>query len=164
MATTGTATGTTIDPTDPAIEKLQLADIARAAAYKLKATHPGVRFTSGRRTLIRQAEAMAENVAEKRDWIEKTYSASTLRSQCQDWVDSHATITKPSDIAAGFLEIFKHATTEDLNRFSKHLSGMAFDVKPMPGSPQIVATIQALPGLKKFLQKEGGLVRWHAEF
>nr|WP_315597672.1 hypothetical protein [uncultured Cupriavidus sp.] len=164
MAATGTATLTRIDPTDPAIEKLQLADIARVAAYKLKTAHPGVRFTSGRRTLVNQAEAMAENVAQNRDWIEQTYLPSSLRSQWQEWVDRHTEITKSSDIAAGLLDIFKHATTEDLNRFSKHLSGLAFDVKPMVNSTQIVATIKALPGLKKFLQKEGGLVRWHAEF
>lgn len=149
---------------DPKIEQLQLADIARSAAYQLKAAHPNVVFTSGRRTLARQAAAMAENIVLKPRWIERTYAQSPLRDRCQEWVDSHPEITREEDIAAGLIDIFKNVTTEELNRFSKHLSGMAFDVKPMPGFPEVIATIRSLPGLKRFLEKEGGLIRWHAEF
>ncbi|QYY33780.1 hypothetical protein K2O51_33585 (plasmid) [Cupriavidus pinatubonensis] len=162
MATTMVPRST--DGVDPKIEELQLADIARSAAYKLKAEFPDIKFTSGRRTLVRQAAAMAENVALKRRWIERTYAPSSLRTQCQDWVDRHPQVTAQEEIAVGLLEVFKHATTEELNHFSKHLSGMAFDIKPMLNAPHVIATIKALPGLRMFLEKEGGLVRWHAEF
>ena len=49
---------------------------------------------------------------------------------------------------------------------SKHFSGEAFDVQPVPGSKgeAIKAAIRKLPGLVKFLEAEGGLVRWHAQF
>lgn len=46
---------------DPAIERLSLRSIARAAAYELKQQHPGVAFTSGRRDKAAQARAMAAN-------------------------------------------------------------------------------------------------------
>lgn len=51
-------------------------------------------------------------------------------------------------------------------RLSKHFSGMAFDVQPVdgPAGDKIKAAIRKLPGLTRFLEKEGGLVRWHAQF
>ena len=58
---------------DPAIEALQLAPVARAAAYALKRAHPSVIFTSGRRGKQDQARAMASNVVQNRGWIRQTY-------------------------------------------------------------------------------------------
>ena len=51
-------------------------------------------------------------------------------------------------------------------RLSKHFSGQAFDVQPVAGAAgsAIKKTIRALPKLNNFLEKEGGLVRWHADF
>jgi hypothetical protein len=41
----------------------------------------------------------------------------------------------------------------------------AFDVQPVTkNAASIKKSIQNLPGIKKLLEKEGGLVRWHAEF
>jgi hypothetical protein len=51
---------------DSAIEKLDLAPAARAAAYELKRLHPEVVFTSGRRDKVGQARAMASNVVRNR--------------------------------------------------------------------------------------------------
>jgi hypothetical protein len=50
-------------------------------------------------------------------------------------------------------------------KLSKHLSGQAFDVQPVEAdADKIKETIRGLSGLDKFLEKEGGLVRWHAQF
>jgi len=52
------------------------------------------------------------------------------------------------------------------SRLSRHFSGQAFDIQPMAGSQGdgVKARIAALPNLRTFLDKEGGLVIWHADF
>ena len=53
----------------------------------------------------------------------------------------------------------------ELGSFSRHLSGLAFDVQPVTeDADAIKKSIRALAGLDKFLEMEGGLVRWHAQF
>ncbi len=151
--------------TDPEIEALDLAQVARSAAYTLKKAHPMVKFTSGRRSKEDQARAMASNVVKNRKWIEQTYKDSPLRKKCQDWVDNNPDKDTEADIAAGLRSIFDAASDDELGKFSKHLSGMAFDVQPVEkDAEKIKKTIRELPGLDKFLDKEGGLVRWHAQF
>src|SRR5262245_22280573 len=76
-------------PKDSAIETLQLAPKARAAAYALKRAHPSITFTSGRRSTRDQARAMAANVVKNRKWIEETYRQSKVCTKCQEWVDTH---------------------------------------------------------------------------
>ena len=54
---------------------------------------------------------------------------------------------------------------EELVKISRHLTGKAFDVSPITANAAVLkADILKLPGLHKFLDKEGGLVRWHAQF
>ena len=150
---------------DVEIEALDLAAIARKAAYALKAAHPAVSFTSGRRNKGDQARAMASNVVKNRKWIEETYAASDLRTALQKWVDDNPALTKPAEVAAGLLGVFEAATEEAVGKFSKHLSGEAFDVQPVTlDAEAIKTTIRGLEGLGKFLETEGGLVRWHAQF
>lgn len=147
------------------IEALDLATTARAAAYALKAAHPAVSFTSGRRNKGDQARAMASNVVKNRKWIEETYAASDLRTALQKWVDDNPKVTKSAEVAAGLLGVFDAATEETVGKFSKHLSGEAFDVQPVTlDAEAIKKTIRGLAGLGKFLETEGGLVRWHAQF
>jgi len=153
------------DVLDTDIEALDLAPAARTAAYALKKAHSAVRFTSGRRGKSDQARAMASNVVKNRKWIEETYAESTLRTKCQEWVDQNADKTTQADIAAGLVSVFESVTDEQLGKFSRHLSGMAFDVQPVDtDADEIKKTIRGLAGLDKFLDKEGGLVRWHAQF
>jgi hypothetical protein len=150
---------------DPAIEVLQLADTARRAAYALKRAHPSVVFTSGRRSKEEQASAMASNVVRNRKWIEETYLPTTLSAKCQEWVDRNPDKKTQADIARGLASIIALASDADLGKLSKHLSGEAFDVQPVEKDADAIKnTIRALPGLGKFLDKEGGLVRWHAQF
>ena len=150
---------------DPAIEALDLAATARTAAYGLKKAHPAVEFTSGRRSKEDQARAMAGNVVKNRKWIEQTYASSTLRTRCQEWVDANTDKTTQAQIAEGLVSVFNTVADADLGKFSKHLSGEAFDVQPVDkDAEEIKKTIRSLVGLSKFLDTEGGLVRWHAQF
>jgi len=152
-------------PRDESIESLALMPVARAAAYELKRRHPGVVFTSGRRDKTAQARAMASNVVKNRKWIEQTYKESEVRAACQKWVDEHPEAATQEQIQAGLLSVFNSLVPNQLGRLSKHLSGEAFDVQPVEkDADAIKQSIQRLQGLELFLDREGGLVRWHAEF
>lgn len=156
---------TTTAGSDPEIEALDLADTARKAAYALKKAHPTVKFTSGRRDKNDQARAMASNIVQNRKWIEQTYASSNLRTKCQEWVDNNPAKKTQAEIAEGLLSVFNAAIDADLGKFSKHLSGEAFDVQPVDKDTEAIKkTIRGLSGLDKFLDTEGGLVRWHAQF
>jgi hypothetical protein len=152
-------------PIDPEIEKLDLTPVARAAAYELRRLHPQVSFTSGRRDKEAQARAMASNVVKNRTWIVQTYRASAARTACQQWVDDHPEATTQAQIQAGLVSVFDTLGDAQLLGLSAHLSGNAFDVQPVAtGGDAVKASIRRLPGLALFLDREGGLVRWHAEF
>lgn len=153
--------------TDDAIESLDLSETAKKAAYALKKSHPSVTFTSGRRDVAEQAGAMAGNVVLNRNWIKETYSPSTARDKCQKWVDDNETKTSKEDIAAGLESVLNDLTEAQRGALSKHLSGDAFDVQPVEtDADAIKKTIRTLAedAGGKFLEKEGGLVRWHAQF
>jgi hypothetical protein len=163
--TKGGPAGAESSPTDPEIEALNLADTAKKAAYELKKKQPTVKFTSGRRDKSEQASAMASNVVLNRDWIKETYAPSTARTACQKWVDDNKDKTTAKDIAAGLLGVLNTLTDAQLASLSKHLSGEAFDVQPVTeNAEEIKKDIKSLTGLSKFLDSEGGLVRWHAQF
>jgi hypothetical protein len=150
---------------DPKIEALKLNETARQAAYSLKAKHPGIIFTSGRRDKADQARAMASNVVKNRKWIVQTYKPTPVSAACQDWVDQNPDATSQVEIASGLESVLDGFTDQELKQLSLHLSGDAFDVQPVTqNADQIKADIRVLPGLDKFLDKEGGLLRWHAQF
>jgi hypothetical protein len=153
-------------PLDAAIEALGLAATARRAAYALKALHPDVVFTSGRRDKSSQAAAMASNVVINRSWIRQTYVDTPASRACQKWVDEHPDAATREALHVGLLSVLEDLADADLGRLSRHLSGEAFDVRPVPGEigDAIKADIRSLDGLTRFLEKEGGLVRWHAQF
>lgn len=151
---------------DPAIEALNLSDVARNAAYALKARCPQVIFTSGRRDKNGQASAMAYNVVRDRNFIGETYH-SDAGAACQQWVDNNADKVTQSDIAAGLAGVLNSLPDSVLAHLSKHLSGDAFDVQPVDpasGGQAIIQAINGLAGLTKFLTSEGGMIRWHAQF
>jgi hypothetical protein len=164
----GGGTGSASRPqtqTDPEIEALDLSASAKKAAYDLKKKYPNVRFTSGRRDKQEQARAMATNVVLERNWIKETYVQSAARDACQKWVDENKDKKTAETISAGLKRVLDGLTDPELAHLSKHLSGDAFDVQPVvKDAEEIKKTIRGLPGLDKFLEKEGGLVRWHAQF
>ncbi|WP_145221347.1 hypothetical protein [Sinorhizobium medicae] len=148
------------------IDDLDLVDYAKEAAEVLLETHPSVIFTSGRRTIKEQASAMAGNIVVNRKWIEQTYVKTPERDSLQKWVDDHPEATTKAAIAAGMEQIMNDWTDEQKAKLSRHFSGQAFDVRPVGGSDGevIKAKIKGLPHLRKFLESEGGLTIWHADF
>jgi hypothetical protein len=148
------------------IESLNLSPKAKKAAEQLLKEYPDIVFTSGRRDLAGQAHAMAGNVVKKRDWIGETYASNDASKACQKWVDDHPEAKTQKDIAAGLLKTLQ-ALGPKAGQMSKHLSGDAFDIQPVKDKDKAEAikkSIKELPGVKQFLDKEGGLEIWHVGF
>jgi hypothetical protein len=144
------------------IEELNLEPVAKNAATILQRKHPEIEFTSGRRSTFQQAHAMANNVVINRKWIGQTYLAG---AKLQQWVDQHPEATTIDQITAGLEKVMNAMKEDELVKISRHLTGRAFDVRPVTANAAAIkADILKLPGLHKFLDKEGGLVRWHAQF
>ena len=144
------------------IDEMNLDPVAKKAATILQNKHPTIEFTSGRRGIFQQAHAMANNVVLNRKWIGQTYVAG---AKLQQWVDQHPEATSVDAITAGLEQVMKRMPSEELVKISRHLTGKAFDVRPVTANAAAIkADILKLPGLHKFLDKEGGLVRWHAQF
>ena len=148
------------------IESLNLSPKAKKAAQQLLKEYPDIVFTSGRRDLAGQAHAMAGNVVKKRDWIGKTYAPNEASKACQKWVDDHPEAKTQKEIAAGLLKTLQ-ALGPKAGQMSKHLSGDAFDIQPVKDKDKAEAikkSIKVLPGVKQFLDHEGGLEIWHVGF
>lgn len=149
------------------LEDLNLEAPVQLVARNLWESFPGVIFTSGRRSLKDQARAMAENVALNRRWISQTYVLSIASGDCQKWIDENPEATTPGDIEAGLFSVLGVLSPDELKRLSKHLIGRAFDIQPMgyPTSLNVKAWLYARASTTggKFLEREGGLPRWHFE-
>jgi hypothetical protein len=147
-------------------DDLGLVDYAQEAADTLQGKFPDVVFTSGRRTVAQQAGAMSANIVQNRNWIRETYVPSQERDDLQAWVNSHPAAVTKEAIATGLTGIMVNWTDDQKARFSRHFSGQAFDVQPTSGEQgdRMKAAIKALPNLRKFLDQEGGLIIWHADF
>jgi hypothetical protein len=146
------------------IEELQLEPVADHGARLLQQKHPNIEFTSGRRTIAQQAHAMAANIVSLNDrqFIGRTYLAG---AKLQQWVDAHPNAVTVDVITAGLLEVMNGMAEDEVLKISRHLTGRAFDVRPVTQNAEAIkADIRALPGLNKFLEKEAGHVRWHAQF
>lgn len=146
--------------------ELGLRGHAQAGALAIEAQFPDIVFTSGRRAVADQARAMASNLVLNRRWIAETYKATEESRELQAWVTANPNARAQDQLAQGLARIMVGWSDEGRGRLSKHFSGDAFDVRPVTGegSGRIRAAIRALPGLEKFLEREGGLVRWHAQF
>ncbi|MDQ2976183.1 MAG: hypothetical protein M3R69_12340 [Acidobacteriota bacterium] len=146
------------------IEEMQLAPVAKNAATILKNKHPDLEFTSGLRSVKQQAHAMAANIVSLHDrkWIGNTYLAG---AKLQAWVDQHPEAVTVDALTAGLEQTMNAMPEEERTKISRHLTGRAFDIRPVVLNSKVIkADIQALPGLHKFLDHEGGHVRWHAQF
>lgn len=152
---------------DAAIASLDLAPKVKEAANKLKEKHPDIVFTSGRRSVAEQASAMASNIVTSSDrkWIEQTYAKSDARDKLQEWVNKNPDAKTKDKIALGLETTMNAMSDSERGRISKHLSGEAFDIQPREKDAETIKNdIKALSGITQFLDTEGGLVRWHAQF
>jgi hypothetical protein len=146
------------------IEEMQLAPVAKNAATILKSKHPDLEFTSGLRSVMQQAHAMAANIVSLHDrkWIGNTYLAG---AKLQAWMDQHPEAVTVDALTAGLEQTMNAMPEEERTKISRHLTGRAFDIRPVVLNSKVIkADVQALPGLHKFLDHEGGHVRWHAQF
>ena len=163
-AVSGAAAAT--DDTDPDIEALNLRGAARKGAYALKKTHPSVTFTSGRRDKEDQARAMASNVVLNRNWIEETYASSKVSKACQKWVDDNPEKTTKEDIQEGLLSVLNDATDCAVGDVEQAPVGRR--LRRPTGRHRCRRDQEDHPWRSKvwteFLEKEGGLIRWHAQF
>jgi hypothetical protein len=64
------------------VSSLGLSATAKKAAEALVKQFPDVEFTSGKRDLDEQAQAMAANVTANRNWIKETYASSAASKAC----------------------------------------------------------------------------------
>jgi hypothetical protein len=141
------------------IAQLDLEPDVKVKAEELASKAPGVVFTSGRRTISQQANAMAQNVVQNRRYVQETYRASKLRDALQRWVDAHPTATE-AGIANGFFHILTAWSPADLRHLSAHLTGRAFDIEPHSAPAAEVVALSP----RQFLTSEAGLPRWHVGF
>lgn len=146
------------------IKALNLQPVAEQAARILKQKRPQIVFTSGRRTVEQQAHAMASNIVSLHDrqFIGKTYLAG---AKLQQFVDQHPELVTLDQLTQGLTEALKAMPEDQLLKISRHLTGRAFDIHPVQDDADAIKKdIRALPGLNKFLDSEGGHLRWHAQF
>ncbi len=121
----------------------------------------------GHRDIWSQAHAMAQNIVQRaalydgsRDWIAKTYTHGQF---LQGVVDAHPeanTVDELTELLYAALEVMP---SDQLMQISHHLllPCPVFDGQPGSVDEELV---RMLPGLTKFLPKEGGLPRCHVEF
>jgi hypothetical protein len=147
--------------------KWGLRGYALAGLQTILEKYPQLVVTSGLRDKHGQAHAMASNVVKNRKFIAKTYVVSDVRDELQTWVDEHPEAATVDAVTAGLERIINTYPADELAHLSRHLSGDAFDLQPredLDNADQIKADIRNLDGINKFLEKEAGLVRWHAQF
>ena len=149
------------------IEDLGLGATAKAAAQSLLNQFPlDVKFTSGKRSIERQAAAMAPNVLKNRKWIQQTYKDTPERAALQKWVDDNPSATTAEKISVGLMGVMNSWNETQQRNFSRHITGDAFDIQPVAGTQgdKIKQAIAKLPKLNWHTFEEGGLEIWHAQF
>jgi hypothetical protein len=145
---------------------------AANAANRLLLQFPYLVLTSGVRLVDGQCEAMAENEAKARDWVQDTYKASPVELAVKSWLDANPTITDVAGIETGLLGVLAQFSPAEMHSLSWHLTGEAFDIQPLTDdrAPAVKSAIGELViaeieggGSAKFLSSEGGLLRWHIQ-
>ena len=147
------------------LDEMNLDAETRAIAAALLVVCPFTVFTSGRRDVVDQVHAMAENTAKSREWIAQTYLPSLARTACLQWLRANPGVKDVHVIAAGLYAALRGIPDAELGKLSKHLSGRAFDVQPIDGTAgmKICAFLRAQAAKTggKFLEREGNLQIWH---
>lgn len=153
------------------IPQLHLTPNARRGAEWVLARHPSIRFTSGRRDVLDQAEVMAGNVVRYgRQWVAQTYRTSPLIDTLTEWLHRHDGIRDTNTIAHGFYDCLLACHSGELTRLSRHLTGDAWDAA-WPGDEVGMAIVQDIREhmpteyqLDKVLDREGSMRIIHVQF
>ena len=159
------------------IQEMRLSPNAANAATLVLKAHPDARFTSGRRDVLDQARAMAQNVVRYGPaWLNDTYKNKQIVKVLMTYVEENK--DKASSVAMlsqGFYhELMEHFSGQ-LSQFP-HVRGDAFDIA-WPRLPEglidrikgeaICKTLETLPvelGLQLILRREGAHDVIHAQF
>ncbi len=142
---------------------LGLVGDAFRAAVDFEAAFPSVVFTSGKRTLEAQANAMAQNCMLASDFIRRTYVSSPLILRLAEWTEGLTRPTTKTALYAGILAILKAAAPIELARLSRHLIAEAFDCEPATVSASARAWLIARAAQcgGRVIFKEAGIERVH---
>ena len=124
---------------------------------------PPAVFSRGIRTLRTPCRDMAGNVHLNRMWILETYKASKPALAAHAWVMANKHVRAVGDIADGLEFVLRTFTPEELESLSRHMTGDAFDLKPrsVTGAMRDWLAEEAKKRGALFLDREGGLVRYH---
>ena len=114
------------------IDELKLAPNARRAAEIILAEHPYAEFTSGRRDVLDQARAMAQNVvAVGPQWIYKTYNSKQPRMvkvMMGHMEENPDRVKSPLLLTEDFHQIIHEYFMPEFMKFP-HFQGRAFDIR-----------------------------------
>jgi hypothetical protein len=151
---------------------------AKSCALKLLIQFPFLTLTSGLRTPDSQAQAMATDVVKGGiAWLVSTYANNPVKSACVAALTALQATSLNWDlpgISACLLGVFAQFTPLQLMELDLHMSGMAFDIEPLPSTDsrtnEVVAAIEAdiattnqAGGDALFLPKEGNLLLYHVQ-
>lgn len=148
--------------------ELGLVGVTAKVAADFELAFPDAVFTSGRRSIISQAHAMATNVAIERLWIRggtgvrATYVQSDCADACHGAVLSHPDARTVDELTALLFGVMQGYSDDELARMTVHPSGHAFDVQPDGDAEKLLwLAMRAEKEKGKLIEKEGGLDRWH---
>jgi hypothetical protein len=119
------------------IGQLSLAPLAQTGAMQLATMFPEVVFTSGRRSIEKQASVMAFNTMKNRQFIEQTYIDG---EHLQRVVNKLAGDCTRQAMEATLYDALMQLDTNALMRVTRHLTGDAFDIQPIVDNSGIPST------------------------
>lgn len=159
------------------IQEMRLSPMAAEAARIILAQHPDAVFTSGKRDLMDQARAMANNaVLFGASWLNDTYKNKRIVSHLMTYMEENPEHCRDAQLLGRcFYDELREHFAEEYAKFP-HLRGDAFDIRyprlgnglyNRPAGDQIMATIRRLPEhgvpLDWVTDQEGKLVVIHAQ-
>jgi hypothetical protein len=160
------------------IQEMRLSPVAEKAALFVVKIHPEAVFTSGRRDVMDQARAMAQNaVRYGSGWLDSTYKDKRIVKCLMTYMEENPEKCSDSKVLAhAFYEQLQEHFAGDLLKFP-HVRGDAFDIQypklknglhDKATADQIIATIQMCPEfgipLEWVTDQEGKLKVIHAQF
>ena len=160
------------------IKQLDLSPLATKAAMFVREKHPDAVFTSGRRSIEKQALVMAQNaIRHGSAWLKDTYKNTRMVTCLMTYMEENPELcNSPTKLGQGFYEQLREHFSDYFNKFA-HVRGDAFDIAwprlgngliDRPRGEAICKTIESLPqhgvALELLLRKEGSLDVIHAQF
>lgn len=161
------------------LQELRLSPVAEQAALIVMKLHPDAWFTSGRRDIMDQARAMAQNaVRYGAGWLDSTYKDKRIVTCLMTYMEENPEQCSDAKVLAhAFYEQLQEHFAGDLTKFP-HVRGDAFDIAwpklgngliDRPRGELICTTIERLPldfgiPLDLLLRREGKHEVIHAQF